>query len=373
MGSHLCSGRTSVHSTITTVVVTSIILLSSQKLLDVFSLFAIQDASPAALPVPSTSAALLDIGKICPSSLDINTENAHSPPAKPMQLDEIRRIVKYWHGFNCPRRKSCRFASVGQHLLHLAAHRNETLLSVQVGAMDGKSNDPLYEMFIDQRAKFLLGMEEAFSIGHWLPVLIEPVPQNYENMMKTYAKVARDQGLGCAVPIHAAVSYDGSKTECAFCRVNTAEDAPQRCREKPDWMRLQLGTLDCAHSRMFFNEDFDLCVLQDPLPCSSVGGLLRRKNVKLENIAMLQIDIEGYEYVLIEGFMKEVTDASLPPIIHFEHKVMRKLDMKAHSNITSRLDGVMDLLTGRGYVLYDEGEDYLAVRLSDTRHIERLR
>ena len=276
---------------------------------------------------------------------------------------EIRRIVNYWHSFNCPRPASCKFASVGQHLLHLAAQQNETLLTLQIGAMDGKSNDPMYEMFVDQQAKFLFGMEEAVSLVNWLPVLIEPVPLNYENMIKTYEEVARDKGLGCAVPIHAAVSYDGSARECAFCRVNTADDAPQYCKELPDWMRLQLGTLDCAYSRKFFNTDFDLCVLQDPLPCSSVGNLLRSKGLELENIAMLQIDIEGYEYILLQGFMKEVSDGSLPPIIHFEHKVMKELDAKEYMNITSRMDGVIDLLTGRGYVLYDEGEDYLAVRL----------
>ena len=62
--------------------------------------------------------------------------------------------------------------------------------------------------------------------------MIEPVPKNYDDMEQTYLGVAKDKGLGCAVPINAAVSYDSEKSSCAFCRVNTAEDSPQRCKGK---------------------------------------------------------------------------------------------------------------------------------------------
>ena len=69
----------------------------------------------------------------------------------------------------------------------------------------------------------------------------------------------------------------------------------------PDWMRLQMGTLDCEQMRRFYGVNFDLCVLQDPLPCSSINNLLKQKNVSPEHISVLQIDIEGYEYILIKG------------------------------------------------------------------------
>lgn len=38
---------------------------------------------------------------------------------------------------------------------------------------------------------------------------------------------------------------------------------------------------------------------------------------------MLQIDIEGHEYILLDGMLKEMPDSSLPPVVHFEHEVMR--------------------------------------------------
>ena len=307
----------------------------------------------------------LNINDVCPNSLNINSQNNHYPPSQLMSVEEIHNVIKYWYQYNCPRKSSCTFASIGQHLLHLAIQRNETLLTLQVGAMDGKSNDPMYEMFVTEKNKFMHDKEEFSTLVNWLPIMIEPVPINYDGMIETYTKISKDKGLGCAVPIRAAVSYDDRKTECPFCRVNTAEDAPQTCKDFPDWMRLQMGTLDCEQMRRFYGVNFDLCVLQDPLPCSSINNLLKQKNVSPEHISVLQIDIEGYEYILIKGLIEDIQDESLPRIIHFEHKVMKNEDIQNPLNVSSRLEVVSTMLTGRGYILHDQGEDYLAIKLSD--------
>jgi len=316
----------------------------------------------------------LNTDKICPGSSAINKANNNTPPPALMHVDQLLNIVKYWHEINCPQKDTCQFASIGQHLLHIAMKRNQTLLTVQVGAMDGRSNDPMYEMFVETMGKNYVQARKGeigtrrnshFSdLRNWLPVMIEPVPQNYNDAKATYLGIANDGGLGCAVPIHAAVSYDSTKTACPFCRFNTADDAPDRCKKQPDWMKLQIGTLDCEHSKRFFADDFDLCILQDPLPCSSLMNLLSGNFVPSEHIAMLQIDIEGYEYILLDGMLKEMPDSSLPPVIHFEHKVMIDQDEKHPLvNRTSRIDHTKGLLSSRGYYLYDEGEDYLALRL----------
>jgi hypothetical protein len=132
----------------------------------------------------------------------------------------------------------------------------------------------------------------------------------------------------------------------------------------PDWMQLQLGTLDCEYSKKFYGPEFDLCVLKDPLPCSSLVNLLSERFVPAENIVMLQIDIEGYEYILLEGIVKEIPDKFLPPVIHFETKVMIGQDSTFPINGTSRMARVEQLLGSKGYVLYDEGDDCLAIRFS---------
>mmetsp|Transcript_39020 Transcript_39020/g.82053 ORF Transcript_39020/g.82053 Transcript_39020/m.82053 type:complete len:398 (+) Transcript_39020:123-1316(+) len=388
------SSTASTASAIFTATITSVLILSLQQLLvfspptskpltgdiqvsapaSAHSTGAVRISAPASIlsrkagQVQRTPSSLqLQIDSLCPASSKVNSQNNHNPPTQLMQSQDIRDAIKYWYDFNCPRKLACTFASIGQHLLHLAIQRNETLLTLQVGAMDGKSNDPMYEMLVQEMNRFMYGRETFSTLVNWLPVMIEPVPINYEGMLDTYAEIARDKGLGCAVPINAAVSYTTTESKCPFCRVNTAEDAPQRCREIPDWQRLQIGTLDCDFSKRFFDTDFDLCVLQDPLPCSSIGNLLREKNVSPEHFAMLQIDIEGYEYILFDGFLKEVQGQSLPPIIHYEHKVMKEHDEQTPLNISSRLELVSSMLTKRGYVLHDEGEDYLAIRLDWTK------
>ena len=72
----------------------------------------------------------LNINDVCPNSLNINSQNNHSPPSQLMSVEEIENVIKYWYTYNCPRKSSCTFASIGQHLLHLVAiQRNETLLT----------------------------------------------------------------------------------------------------------------------------------------------------------------------------------------------------------------------------------------------------
>ena len=311
-------------------------------------------------------ASLVDISKACPTSMKINASNDHLPYSELLGFEAIRSVLKFWYEFNCPQKTSCTFLSIGQHLLHHAIKQNQTLLTVQVGAMDGISNDPMYEMFVLNRegTTKVAGRKSFTDLRNWLPVIIEPVPQNYQAMIETYTGISKTNSLGCAVPVNAAVSYDASKTSCPFCRVNTAEDAPALCKELPDWMKLQIGTLDCAHSERFHKKFFDLCVLQDPLPCSSITNLLSEKFIPSQDIAILQIDIEGYEYILFEGLLKEIPEDRLPPIIHFEQKVMidqdKKHPLKEGSN--TQMEMATKLMEDKGYLFIDEGEDILAIR-----------
>lgn len=262
---------------------------------------------------------------------------------------------------------SCRFDSIGQHLLHYASLYNTTLLTVQVGAMDGKSNDPLYEMFVSTgkaNINVKSASDSSLELNNWLPVIVEPVYDNYKSLLGTYKTIANENHLGCAVPLNAAVSYDSPDGTCPFCRFNTAEDAPEICKNSPDWIKFQLGSLDCEWRKRHHGEEkFNLCIVQDPLPCSSIEDMLSEKGIPL-SIHMLQIDIEGYEYMLLDKFINNVPSHLLPPVIHYEHKVMSEHDKLEHSGISSRLKSLEDLLTGQGYKLYNQGEDILGLLLN---------
>ena len=239
--------------------------------------------------IDTSATTILHLDKICPPS-SINSQNNRSPPSTLMKLQQIRNVLKDWYNVNCQEKSSCEFASIGHRLLHLAIERNETLLTVQVGTSD-KSSDPMYNMFVQERDKFMYGNEKISTLNNWLPVFIESSLTKYEEMIQTYTNIAKNDSLGCLVPIHATLSYDGMH----------------------------------------------------------INNLLRQKNVPLEQIAILQLDIEKYEYIFLESFLKEIPNHLLPPLIRFERKVMR--DQGALNT----------MLRGRGYSIYDSGEDYLAI------------
>jgi hypothetical protein len=310
----------------------------------------------------------------------IRKENSMITPANPgdcvprfplLTGEHVHQLLKLWFIANCPadipKAKTCKFASIGQFFLNHAIKHDMTLLTVQIGAMDGKSNDPMYEMFVSKKNWWLEShsrdMVKFQTLQNWLPVLLEPVPDNFRALVGTYKDISEKHDLPCAIPMNAAVSYSGGSTECAFCRFNLDPDAPEFCTKRADWMKTQIGTLDCEYSRKFFgNRTFDACILKDPLPCAPIGAHLKDKAPFLTDhsaVAMVQIDVEAYEYILIPGLVKELKP--LPPVIHFEHKVMKELDRKQPlASGENRMNITVDALTEAGYQLYEEGEDTLA-------------
>jgi len=129
-------------------------------------------------------------------------------------------------------------------------------------------------------------------------------------------------------------------------------------------MKLQLGTLDCAYSEKTFRQILTYASFRTLFLALLLPIYFRKKSIPSQDIAILQIDIEGYEYILLEGLLKEVPDDRLPPIIHFEQKVMIRLD-KMHpleEGSNTRLEMAKNLLEEKGYVFIEEKEDILAIR-----------
>lgn len=291
-----------------------------------------------------------------------------------LEPDDVYHLIKLWWSANCPANipqfPRCTFRSIGRLLLHHAIQQGRTLVTLQIGAMDGQSNDPMYDMYAAKRKKeWDLRKQDHFPhLKNWLPILLEPVPSNYQNLLKTYKALDDRVGLPCAIPMNAAISYDATHTECAFCRYDTSETAHPDCSQAKDWMKTQIGTLDCEYSKRFFGDDkFEKCVTKDPLPCGPVKKLVQERAPYLPDdlfIAMVQIDVEAYEYILLEGLVKDLNP--LPPIIHFENKVMRNLDRKEPlKSGDKRLELAFEALRNVEYQIYEEGEDTLAFLLPD--------
>eukprot|EP00978_Attheya_sp_CCMP212_P032489 scaffold127181_cov39-Attheya_sp.AAC.1 len=170
---------------------------------------------------------------------------------------------------------------------------------------------------------------------------------------------SKKTNLTCPLLSNWAVSYEPN-AECTFCRFDLSKSSDQVCKDEPDWTRYQLGTLECEFSKQF--PFFELCIIQDKVDCSCIQNILTSKFGFPDKppIAMVQIDVEGYEQILIPGMLNEFDSTTWPPIIHFEHKMLRNRDI---NNDWDRAIKLNDALRKRGYYLYDQGEDILAIRV----------
>jgi hypothetical protein len=102
-----------------------------------------------------------------------------------MALQEVQHVVAEYHANKMlAQEKMLRFADVGQVLYQHALDTNQTLLTVQVGGMDGITRDPMYNMMIPKKIP---------SLKNWLPVVVEPAPYNFKALTENYQGWARDR------------------------------------------------------------------------------------------------------------------------------------------------------------------------------------
>ena len=136
-------------------------------------------------------------------------------------------------------------------------------------------------------------------------------------------------------------------------------------------MKYQLASLDCAYQKWFFNKNFETCILQAKIMCGTVAHLLEKSfqlDASVTPISLLQVDVEGYEHILLPGLLDELKIK--PPILHYEDKVMKAKDRKDNFEEGapgSRIGNLTLALKKHGYhALVGQGEDMLALRFDPT-------
>lgn len=79
------------------------------------------------------------------------------------------------------------FVELSRLIYKSAIEKNRTLLTLQIGGMDGVSNDPMHEIF------------KELNLSNWFPVVVEPVPTNFNQLKQNYAdtKVWGEGGAVC--------------------------------------------------------------------------------------------------------------------------------------------------------------------------------
>jgi FkbM family methyltransferase len=189
----------------------------------------------------------------------------------------------------------------------IAAHHstNESeFFFVQIGAFDGVTRDPVYEL-VRKRG--------------WRGVLVEPQVEAFELLKKNYAGQEGLQFFNVAVgPCDGEITFftdpGGMSESGSLIRRHTVK--PGLGRTRPEARRV---------------------------PCWTLATLLREARAPAA-IDLLQIDTEGFDYEIIRSI---AFDQLRPPIIRYEHVLLSERDRNA----------CLELLAGQGYrFLLEDGD-----------------
>lgn len=162
---------------------------------------------------------------------------------------------------------------------------------LQIGAFDGVSGDPLYPL-----------IEKHGLSG----VLVEPQPDAFRKLTNNYARFEE----GRFTLVNAAIGpHDGT---IPFNRIKAG----------PEWLH-QLASFDKSvimkHAGSVPN--LKSLITTEEVPCFTFATLF--KTLGIEKIDLLQVDAEGYDAEILKLFD---TQAHQTPIIHFEHRHLRRGD-----------------------------------------------
>jgi FkbM family methyltransferase len=215
-------------------------------------------------------------------------------------------------------------AELRMHLdyaLALRALHAPDFFFIQIGAFDGRVDDPLYAWV---------------SAYRWRGILVEPQDRYFAELQKVYA--GHDQ-----LDLRRVAVADRPGTRTLY----TIADEPG----VPYWAGL-LASFDketMLKHREFLPE-IDRLIREQQVECVAINDLLAE--APGGHIDLLQIDVEGYDFELVRAIDFE---RFAPVIVRFEHEHLSAADR----------DAAVELLIGHGYRIALEEHDTVAYRSPD--------
>ncbi len=207
---------------------------------------------------------------------------------------------------------------------HLAVHK--TLTFLQIGANDGKMNDPIYDFNIKNKDTVM---------GY----VLEPLPDIYELLVKNYKDCHNIKPFNLAI--------HSTESEMYLHRVH-----PKFTSAVPLFAR-GIASFDKNHwkkTTLIPNEKF---MEEVKVKCISFTEFIKSNSIK--HLDLLLLDTEGYDYEIIMSIdFKKIK----PKIIRFEHGV--------RNNIMSpeKFLKVCEYLNSKGYQIIAESYDATAYHIN---------
>ena len=205
-----------------------------------------------------------------------------------------------------------------RHFLETLGKRDEETFVLQIGAMDGKTFDPVHEYI----SKF-----------KWPALMVEPIEERFEELQKTYAE--HDN----IVFENVAIAQEEGSKEMFYIPIEHV-----KAGEVPKWGAGVSSFYEDRNALAFDNvKPF---VKKRQVDCITLEALLVKHDV--EKIDVLQIDAEGYDYHIL----KQLDFSRFKPkVINLELVNMPKSEQHECKKILDK----------QGYLYIKAGYDLLAV------------
>jgi FkbM family methyltransferase len=166
---------------------------------------------------------------------------------------------------------------------------------LKIGANDGIKSDPLASFLLNDR--------------RYRGLFVEPIP--------TYAKAlwANYETTGRFKIEQVAIAAEDSKKAMYYVDEQAVDSEG---RPLAEWLR-GVASLDRAHVEKHLPPDMHKFVKETTVDCLSIASVLERN--KIQKVDLLQIDTEGYDYVVLQQFDFSVVK---PKLVVFERKHLTK-------------------------------------------------
>ncbi len=275
---------------------------------------------------------------LCKNQLE-SDESSSSPTYSYLSQIDAQKIVKDYVEERTDQSSRPRFVPVLNTLMKAASARGVSLMTFQLGGMDGKTGDPMYRM-----------TEFQENLESWEPIVVEPVPDNFQKLVGTYRVHQEEKGLKCPRLLHQIISYDNhdDHNRCHFCHFDPNKTDAEECRDLPEYLKKETGSMDCGKQNNFKAQ----CFVKETYTCGTITEALRSEGLSSEHMVVLQIDVEGFEEQMINGYLDEIPPEHYPAVINFESRVIKR---------RGQLDTIFKNLRDKGYGIHEKRVDTLAL------------
>ncbi|HPO90823.1 MAG TPA: FkbM family methyltransferase [Victivallales bacterium] len=204
--------------------------------------------------------------------------------------------------------------------LNYYLEKHNPLNLIQIGANDGITFDPVHNFIIQNQEKVKA-------------ILVEPIEYSYNKLRENYKEYSN--------VITENIAIHKEKKEMTMYLVN-----PEKLAKIPKWAG-GTASFNLEHHKLSkIPSEF---IIEKKVSCITLNELLKKHDI--QQLDILQIDTEGYDYDIIKSINFNVIK---PSIIRFEHGYMDNIMTK------EKIIEILDILNKNGYQIIMESYDATA-------------